>query len=89
MATRSKPTPKQATRNRPVHRSATPLGAQDPGEPHEPERQYGGQRMTRAVHASGITGEPPDIYCYDWSPLADIDRVKSDPLGDEHLHRPR
>lgn len=89
MATRSKPTPKQATRNRPVHRSATPLGAQDPGEPHEPERQYGGQRMTRAVHASGITGEPPDIYCYDWSPLADIDRVNPDPLSDQHRHRPR
>ncbi|HPF27855.1 MAG TPA: hypothetical protein P5528_09410 [Steroidobacteraceae bacterium] len=37
----------------------------------EPERRYGGQRVTDVVQDSGVSGKPPDIYCYDWPILAE------------------
>jgi hypothetical protein len=46
----------------------------------EPERRYGGQRITRLVQDSGVTGEPPDIYCYAWPLFAKHVKI---PSGDD------
>lgn len=43
----------------------------------EPERHYGGQRVTDVVQDSGVTGQPPDIYCYDWPILAEEVLIES------------